>query len=124
MSLTSVDDLPLSSTTAEVLGLSCPECGQVCKDSTGLGVHRSVKHGYKGAKKLRHKRKVATATDRVLRATPKARRKPVDPEEIVQTVTQMLWPQGVPPKAMQFVLRWYAQTAEFLELASPEILDP
>ena len=126
MSLTSVDMDPYQDTPVvnPINPMACPECGQVCKDATGLGVHRSVKHGVTGKKpnKARRKRKVAAAATRVL--AKQRRPRPVEADEIIQMTAELLWPNGTPTRALPHLVRWYAQTAEFLELASPEILDP
>ena len=120
MSLTSVD---LPETPVSVLPslLVCPECGKECDGPVGLGVHRSTRHGVAG--KSHPGRRTPKRKPRLTKMmnTPSVleKPKPVSPEEIIQTVTMMLWPDGVPPKAMGHVLRWYAQTTEFLELAIP-----
>ena len=121
MSLTSVDE-----TVAEepfvvpplVTSLQCPECGGWYSGPTGLGVHRSIRHGVPGKTHpgSRGKKRRRSPTRMPTKAAEyEAGLDVPDPEEIIQTVTQMIWPNGVPPEAMPGLLRWYTQTAEFLK---------
>ena len=98
--------------------LACPECGQVCKDSTGLGVHRSVKHGYRGAKKNRKKRRVAAAGDKVL-ASGSISRSPAKPDwstrEVFDAVVSLLYPGStMPVGALPILLDWRDDTERML----------
>ena len=100
--------------------LACPECGQVCKNTTGLGVHRSTKHGVPGAsnKKTRKKRKVAAAADRVL-ATGSIPRQPTKPDwstrEVFDAVVSLLYPGStMPVGALPILLDWRDDTERML----------
>jgi uncharacterized C2H2 Zn-finger protein len=100
--------------------LPCPECGQLCKDSTGLGVHRSVKHGYTGNKKNRKKRRVAAAGERVLASgsiprQPKVTKPDWSTREVFDSVVSLLWPgDSMPVAALPILLDWKDDTERML----------
>jgi len=96
--------------------LQCPECGQICKGPTGLGVHRSTKHGVK-PRKPNYKRK-KTAKPRVGQVLAKALAEEDQPwttDEIFTSVVSMLYPTGtLPLQALTALIEWRSDTERML----------
>ena len=96
--------------------LKCPECGQICMGPTGLGVHRSTKHGVK-PRKPNYKRK-KTAKPRVGQVLAKALAEEDQPwttDEIFTSVVSMLYPTGtLPLQALTALIEWRSDTERML----------
>jgi hypothetical protein len=100
--------------------LPCPECGNMYHGNTGLGVHRSIKHGYRGDKKNRKKRKVTAAADRVIASGSIPRTtKPAKPDwstkEVFDSVVSLLYPgDTMPVAALPILIDWREDTERML----------
>jgi hypothetical protein len=87
----------------------CPECGQRFM-AAGMGVHRSIRHGYKG-KKSQRKPRAAPSNH----SAPRPPRIDLTVDEIFDAVVSQMFPRGTAPvAALTPLLRWRRATEEML----------
>ena len=109
--ITALEALNLVEVQTKTNMLECPECGMMCNGATGLGVHRSVKHGYRGPKKNRKPK---------VRLTKVMNTKPVSKpdwstREVFDAVVSLLYPGStMPVGALPILLDWRDDTERML----------
>ena len=115
LAATDVEQRPPEVFKPQPAHLKCPECGQICMGPTGLGVHRSTKHGVKPRKPNYKKKKAAKPRVGQVLAKALAEEQPWTADEIFTSVVSMLYPTGtLPLQALTALIEWRSDTERML----------